>query len=252
MGIGVDFIRKTRYTCPITTDQMRGIPSPPLEDDFEGTVIALPDPDAGLLVNLDLSVAIEARESIRTYQDTPLSIEDLSYLLWCTQGVKWIMEDCTFRTVPSAGARHAIDTYLYARDVHGLKSGLYRFLALEHSLGAISEEQQIPEIVYKGGLNQDCIQKASVCFIWVANSYRMTWRYGERGFRDIFLEGGHICQNLYLSSQVVGCGVCAIGAFNDDEINHLIGIDGEKKFAVYMAAVGKIPHAKEMTKNQGI
>ncbi len=247
MGIGKDFIRKTRYTLPIETDQRRGIPSPPLEEDFEGQVISLPDPDAGTLINLDLSVAIETRESIRTYQDTPLSIEEVSYLLWCSQGVKWIMEDCTFRTVPSAGARHAIDTYLYVRDVNGLKSGLYRFLALEHSLGVISEGQQIPEIIYNGGLNQDCIQKASVCFIWVADSYRMTWRYGERGFRDIFLEAGHICQNLYLSSLVVGCGVCAIGAFNDDEINRLIGIDGEKKFTVYMATVGKLPLVEEIT-----
>ena len=75
----------------------------------------------------------------------------------------------------------------------------------------------------------------------------MTWRYGERGFRDIFLEAGHICQNLYLSSLVVGCGVCAIGAFNDDEINRLIGIDGEKKFTVYMATVGKLPLVEEIT-----
>lgn len=69
----------------------------------------------------------------------------------------------------------------------------------------------------------------------------MTWRYGERGFRDIFLEAGHICQNLYLSSQAVNCGVCAIGAFIDDELNNLLQVDGEKKFVLYMASVGKMP-----------
>ena len=69
----------------------------------------------------------------------------------------------------------------------------------------------------------------------------MTWRYGERGFLDIFLEAGHICQNLYLSSQAVRCGVCAIGAFNDDELNQLLDIDGIKKFVLYMASVGKLP-----------
>ena len=70
----------------------------------------------------------------------------------------------------------------------------------------------------------------------------MTWRYGERGFRDIFLDAGHICQNLYLSSQAVLCGVCAIGAFRDDEMNTLLSLDGEKKFTLYMATVGKIPN----------
>lgn len=240
MGIGEDFIRRTRYSGQVETDQMRGIPSPPFEEDYQGQVIPLPDPDTGTLINLDLSIAIETRESIRTYQNTPLSLEDLSYLLWCTQGVKWIMEDCTFRTVPSAGARHAIDTYLYVKNVTGLHPGLYRFLALDHSLGLISDDEGLSGMILKAGLHQQCIEEAAVCFIWVADSYRMTWRYGERGFRDFFLDAGHICQNLYLSSQAVRCGVCAIGAFMDDEMNTLLSLDGEKKFTLYMATVGKV------------
>ncbi|PWR76031.1 SagB/ThcOx family dehydrogenase [Methanospirillum stamsii] len=245
MGIGEDFITNTRYTGPVETDQTRGLNQPPMEDDFSGTIIPLPDPDAGTIESLDISVAIESRESIRKYLDTPLTIEELSYLLWCTQGVKWILEDCSFRTVPSAGARHAIDTYLLINKINTIKPGLYRFLAFEHSLGMISEDKGITDLVFRAGMSQQCIQESALCFIWVADSYRMTWRYGERGFRDIFLEAGHICQNLYLSAQAVGCGVCAIGAFMDNDLNHLLNIDGKKKFALYMASVGKVPGCDE-------
>ena len=242
MGIGEEFIRKTRDIGQIETDQMRGIPSPPIEEDFSGKIIQLPDPDTGSITAIDISVAIENRESVRNYLSTPLSLEDLSYLLWCTQGIKWVLGESTFRTVPSAGARHAIDTYLYMKNVTGLHAGLYRFLALDHSLGLISDDDRLSDKLNRAGLHQQCIDEAAVCFIWVADSYRMTWRYGERGFRDIFLDAGHICQNLYLSSQAVLCGVCAIGAFRDDEMNTLLSLDGEKKFTLYMATVGKIPN----------
>jgi len=241
MGTGDEFIRLTRYTGPVQTDEMRGVPSPPMEHDFSGTIIPLPDPDAGNIKPIDLSVAIESRESIRDYDDTPLTMEELSYLLWCTQGVKWILDDCTFRTVPSAGARHAISTYLSIARVKGQKPGLYRYLALDHSLGVISHDDNLPGLMLSAGFNQQCIARAAVCFIWVADAYRMTWRYGERGFRDIFLEAGHICQNLYLSSEAAGCGACAVGAFHDDELNTILSIDGIQQFVLYMATVGKIP-----------
>lgn len=241
MGIGEDFIISTRYTGPVATDQMRGIPPPSIEGDFSKARILLPDPDARSIEGVDISIAIESRESIRNYADRALTLEEVSYLLWCTQGVKWILEDCTFRTVPSAGARHAIDTYLLVRKVQDLKSGLYRFLALDHGLGVISEDETLGDLFFRAAMNQQCARECAVLFIWVANAYRMTWRYGDRGFRDIMFEAGHICQNLYLASQAVGCGVCAIGAFNDDEVNFLLDIDGKKNFALYMASVGKIP-----------
>ena len=240
MGAGEKFLIKTRNFEQIQTDQMRGIPAPPIEPDFDGLVITLPDPDTSRIIKIDLSYAIESRESVRNYLDKPIDLAEISYLLWCTQGVKWIFEDCTFRTVPSAGARHAIDTYLAVKNVKGLKPGLYRFIALEHNLGVITEDEFISDLVYRASLNQKCVQDAAVCFVWVADSYRMTWRYGERGFRDIFLEAGHICQNLYLSAQAAGCGVCAIGAFNDDEINNLLDLDGTSRFVLYMASVGKL------------
>lgn len=239
MGIGIEFIRRTRYGDPVETDQMRGIPAPEGESEFSGIVHSLPDPDTGTISRIDLSVAIESRESIRRYSDEPLTLAEISYLLWCTQGVKWVFDDVTFRTVPSSGARHAIDTYLLVNRVRGLKPGLYRFLALEHALGTVSEDEDAAGKVEKACFSQKWISESAVCFIWTADIYRMTWRYGERGYRDIFLDAGHVCQNLYLSAQAIDSGVCAIGAFRDEEINDLLGIDGEKRFVMYLATVGK-------------
>ena len=83
------------------------------------------------------------------------------------------------------------------------------------------------------------LKKGAVTFIWVAASDRMTWRYCERGYRYILLDAGHVCQNLYLSAESIGCGVCAVGAYDDDIINKLLGLDGRSEFVIYIAAAGK-------------
>ena len=80
---------------------------------------------------------------------------------------------------------------------------------------------------------------SGVVFLWTAVPYRMTWRYGERGYRDLHLDAGHVCQNLYLAAEAVGCGVCAIAAFDDDVMNDLLGIDGNDQFLIYLATAGK-------------
>ena len=82
-------------------------------------------------------------------------------------------------------------------------------------------------------------EQAAVVFIWTAVPYRMTWRYGERGFRDLHLDAGHVCQNLYLAAEATGCGTCAIAAFDDDDMNAILGINGSDQFVIYLATVGK-------------
>ncbi len=67
----------------------------------------------------------------------------------------------------------------------------------------------------------------------------MRWRYGERGYRYLHMDAGHVCQNLYLAAESIGCGVCAIAAYNDDLLNQTLGLDGEELFVIYVASVGK-------------
>ncbi len=145
----------------------------------------------------------------------------------------------TLRTVPSAGARHAFETFLLLNNVTGLAPGLYRYLALTHRLQQVDTDPAIPQRITKACFDQQFILRSGAVFLWTAVPYRMTWRYGERGYRDLHLDAGHVCQNLYLAAEAVGCGVCAIAAFDDDLMNGLLGMNGTDQFLIYLATVGK-------------
>lgn len=241
-SIGHEFMVKTRYENLEGTEQQAGINQPPLEAVYNGMekVIDLPMPEDIPEITIDFMAAIELRMTVRDYQQTPISLLELSYLLWCTQGVKQVLGDkSTLRTVPSAGARHAFETYLLINRVSGLQPGLYRFLAMEHKLVAVNLDEHIAEEIMKACKGQKSVLNSAVTFIWAADVKRMTWRYGERGYRYLHLDAGHVCQNLYLSAQVIGCGSCAIAAFDDEVLNQVVGIDGEEQLVVYLATVGK-------------
>jgi len=239
--IGHEFMVKTRYGNLEPSDQTKQVPQPPLEALYDQVnVIDLPMPEEIPAITIDFMAAIELRTSVRDYQQIPLSLLELSFLLWCTQGVKQVLGDkATLRNVPSAGARHAFETYLLINKVEGIKPGLYRFLALEHKLMEVTLTENIAEEITSACRGQKFVINSAVTFIWVADAARMTWRYGERGYRYLHLDAGHICQNLYLAAQVIGCGACAIAAFDDELLNDAVGIDGEEQFAVYVGTVGK-------------
>ncbi len=238
---GIEFIEATRYgNEQIVTDEMNGVEQPDIEEEPAGDLIPLPEPDRETVHEMDLSEAIELRESLRDYTDESLTLTELSYMLWCCAGVKWALPGGAFRTVPSAGCCHAIDTYLAINRVEGLKPGLYRYIAMEHSLEILPAYPEIGEDIGPACLDQPCVKQAAVVFVWAADAYRMTWKYGERGYRNLFLDAGHICQNLYLSVLPVGCGCCAIGAFKDQSLNEMLSLDGTDRFVLYLATVGKV------------
>ena len=241
-GAGREFMERTKYRYIGKSDQQKGLPQPPLEVPADPALptISLPRPDSFEVPPVDLREVIEQRTSIRTYAHEPLSLDELSFLLWCTQGVKSIHGNlATFRTVPSAGARHAFETYILVNDVDELSPGLYRYLALTHRLQKIDTDPTIAIQVTAACFNQQFLLRSGAVFLWTAVPYRMTWRYGERGYRDLHLDCGHVCQNLYLAAEAIRCGVCAIAAFDDDEMNAILGINGTDQFLIYLAAVGK-------------
>jgi SagB-type dehydrogenase family enzyme len=241
-GLFADFLEKTSYPKLSTPPQQAGLPQPPLElpwpDDVE--LIELPQPADLNIPSADLRQMIEQRRSLRRYDRKPLSLDELSYLLWLTQGVKRITgRPATLRTVPSAGARHAFETYLLVNRVDGLEPGLYRFIATRHALMRVEAPADIDVQLTAASRQQEHVLLSAVTFIWVAVVERMTWRYVERSLRYLFLDAGHVCQNLYLAAESIGCGVCAVDAFDDEPVNQLVGADGEGQFTIYMATVGK-------------
>jgi SagB-type dehydrogenase family enzyme len=240
--IGREFIKKTKYEYLDPSAQSRGRPQPPLElQRYKGgRLIELPGPETLSIKSIDLRQSIERRKSVRKYSRNPLTQEELSFLLWCTQGVKEVIPgSATFRTVPSAGARHALETYLLVNNVASVKPGLYWYSPLRHGLILIDEGDQLADRLVAACLGQRFVAQSGVTFIWTATSYRMTWRYSERGYRYFFLDVGHVCQNLYLAAEAVDCGVCAIAAFSDDAVDEFLQIDGEEQFSLYIATVGK-------------
>jgi SagB-type dehydrogenase family enzyme len=239
---GPIFMKQTRYEFLTVSDQTQGLPAPPLEKAVpqDARTILLPRP-ADITVNvLDLRTAIEQRRSIRHYSRDPLTIGELAYLCWCTQGIVEVKTPFyTLRNVPSAGGRHALETYLLINRVGGLKPGLYRYLAFSHSLITIDTTSGIADTVMSACLGQAFVRSSAVSFIWSAVIYRMAWRYSERAYRLVHLDAGHACQNLYLAAEQIGCGTCAIGAYDDQQMADVLGIDGEEEFVLYCAAVGR-------------
>jgi len=239
---GRDFMRNTCYDRMEASQQERGLPQPPLELPVpEGVeLLALPAPQDVHIPALDLREAIERRKTWRKYREESLSLEELSFLLWCTQGIKSVTNrPVTFRTVPSAGARHAFETYLLVNRVVGVEPGLYRYVASAHALQPLDQDPGLPEQLVEACLKQSKIVYSAVNFIWVAVRERMTWRYGERGYRYLHLDAGHVCQNLYLAAEPVDCGICGIAAFDDARLNAALNLDGEELFVVYLASLGK-------------
>lgn len=239
---GKNFMTQTQHDHLTPPPQGQGVPQPPLELPYSPTapLIDLPAPDALPVAPLDLRALIEQRTSVRRYSAQPLRLEELAYLLWCTQGVKRVTDrPVTLRTVPSAGARHAFETYLLINRVEGLAQGLYRYIALEHALLRVDASADIAARLTDGCAGQRMVAESAVTFFWTAVAERMTWRYSERSYRYLHLDAGHVCQNLYLAAESIGCGVCAVAAFDDEKINAVLGLDGETQFLVYAAPLGR-------------
>jgi SagB-type dehydrogenase family enzyme len=226
------------------TDQNRGVQVPPIEKPCPADAVKIDLPKPGQwkqIKSIDLISAIGNRKSRRAYVKTPLSLDELSFLLWATQGVRGrVTEGHAYRTVPSAGCRHAFETYLAVLNVESLEPGIYRYLPLSHQMIFLFSEEHLSEELVTSAFWQPYPGNAAVTFIWTAIPYRMEWRYGLAAHKVIAIDAGHVCQNLYLACEAIGAGACAIAAYDQEGLDRLLRIDGEEEFAMYLAPVGKV------------
>jgi SagB-type dehydrogenase family enzyme len=237
-----DIVRKTIDFSQ--TDQNRGVDVPPIEKPYPADALRIDLPKPGLWKNvsgINLVTAIGNRQSRRQFRKKALTLEELSFLLWATQGMRGeVTQGHAYRTVPSAGCRHALETYLAVLRVEGLNTGIYRFLPLSHQLLYEFSEEQLGRKMVDAVFSQPYPGTAALTFIWTTIPYRMEWRYGLAAHRVIAIDAGHVCQNLYLACEAIGAGACAIAAFDQEALDRLLRIDGEEEFAIYLAPVGKI------------
>lgn len=228
------------------TDQHQGVEPPPLQKlpRPDQPLIPLPGPETfKAFAGTDLLTAIENRRSHRRFKPQALTLAELALLLWTTQGIQSILGPGTaLRPVPSAGCRHAFETYLLISRVEDLLPGLYRYLPVDHALVCERplEPAQIRTALVPATLNQRFVASAPVTFAWTTLPYRMEWRYDLAAHRVIAIDAGHLCQNLYLACETINAGTCAIAAYNQDLMDELLGVDGEEEFCVYLAPVGKV------------
>ncbi len=225
------------------TRQSEGIRPPPVQKPVpqNSKIIPLPDRATWSIPPCDLQTAIANRESHRRFTAEPLSLDELAFLLWATQGVrKELHEAAVLRTVPSAGCRHPFETYLVVLRVGGLAEGIYRYLPLAHSLVFERTVESLPTHLTAAARGQSFAGQAAVTFIWTAIPERTEWRYAEASYKVIALDAGHVCQNLYLACEAISAGTCAIAAYEQTLVDNLLGVNGNEEFSIYMAPVGKV------------
>lgn len=188
-------------------------------------------------VDADLWTVLQNRRSRRKYSGPALTLEELALLLWSTQGLSAQAGPYFLRTAPSAGALYPIETYLAVDNVEGLDAGLFHFNVKDFRLERLTD-MAAGNLVAHAALDQGFIAKASVTFLWSVIFRRNMAKYGHRGMRYICLDAGHICQNLLLAAEALGRSSCPVAALYDDELNDLLGLDGEEESVLYLAPVG--------------
>lgn len=185
---------------------------------------------------ISVEEALTRRRSVRAYKDLPLSLEQVSQLLWAAQGIT--EPSLNFRTAPSAGALYPLEVYLLSGNIIGLPAGLYRYIPEQHVLILVSEVDNRQEL-FQASLRQSSIRNAPGVLIFTAVMERTTRRYGERGIRYVHMEAGHASQNVYLQAAALGLGTVAIGAFDDREVKATLSFS-EQEQPLYIMPLGII------------
>lgn len=226
------------------SDRNLGRPKPAIQKPYpkEAALIDLPANDFAIN-NISLFDAIKNRRTHRKFAGKFLNINELSFLLWATQGIR-SENNPQFRNVASAGASHPFETYLAIYKVEDLESGLYRYLPVEHKLYCVSCDNNIIDklklVIPSANPVFSGIDASAVTFLWTALPYRTAWKYPSMILKLIAQDSGHLCQNLYLAAEAINGGVCAVDAYLQSEADKLLDVDCENEFAIYLAVVGKI------------
>ena len=209
---------------PETYKTYPDVPKLPLKpiDSFEG---------------ISLWQTIKKRKSSRNFSNKTLLKTDLSRLLWAVQGITRISSGFEFRTAPSAGALYPIETYVVIHSVESIPSGVYHYSVRTHELDQIKKGDFRKEIT-QVALDQDMAYTANAVFVWTAIFERSKWKYKQRAYRYVYLDAGHIAQNLALAATALNLGSCQIAALYDDEANALLEVDGTSESVLYMSVVG--------------
>ncbi|MFW5728435.1 MAG: SagB/ThcOx family dehydrogenase [Spirochaetota bacterium] len=185
--------------------------------------------------------ALGARASRRKYSDDSVTTEQLSAVLYATQGVRGRRGARILKTAPSGGARHPLELYVVARRVDGVTPGLYHYRSGSHELASLRPFRDDDAATEDGSLDaalRGQLWNAAAYLILTAIPYRTEWRYPGRAGKLVALDAGHALENTYLICEALGLGTCAVGAYDQDLLDAYLGVDGKEELAVYAAPIG--------------
>jgi SagB-type dehydrogenase family enzyme len=236
-GTGDKFQQETKYDPgKMPGHSLDWAAKPDLYKEYpQAEKIELPAFEPGKAMSLDKT--LRQRKSIRDYQHRPASMGQLAYLLWASTGIQRVEDSYEFRTAPSAGALYPIETYVVVNNVKTLEPGVYHYAIKSHQLELL-QQRDLRRQIADAALGQGMCATAAAVFIWTAVFERCKWKYGQRAYRYIYLDAGHIAENFALAAVSLNLGTCEIGALYDDHINAIIGVDGTEESTICMATIG--------------
>jgi SagB-type dehydrogenase family enzyme len=210
----------------------RFINPPPPQESSSGEILHLPDPS--FESDTSIEQALRQRRSIRGYKDAPLTLPELSQLLWAAQGITAPPE---YRTAPSAGALYPLGLYIISGHVEDLPAGVYKYLPHEHGYVKVADGDRRAALSL-AALDQDSVREAPVVLVITAKFERTTVKYGDRGIQYVHMEVGSVAQNVYLQVESLNLGTVFIGAFHEDEVKEVLELE-EIEVPLSLLPIGK-------------
>lgn len=249
---GRDFMKMPIEDQEYHSDQELKKPQPPLvKAPMRSKAIDLPIDFEALTIESDFLKIINTRKSDRVYTQAPVSLLELSYLLWCAQGIKEIRGNnyATIRTVPCGGARHQFETYLALQNIEDLSDGLYHYLPMTHQIEYLNPKEEMKPFIDVALGDQAWANKANINLFLSVVPYRCEWRYGIYAHRVALVDAGHISQNLYLAANSIGLGGCGVGYINQSILDEAFELDGKEEFIFYAFPIGTIDRTEKTSKD---
>jgi SagB-type dehydrogenase family enzyme len=194
--------------------------------------IQLPKPrETGTMT---VTESLRKRRSVRSYSDDPLTLNELSQLLWAGQGITGSEGN---RTSPSAGGLYPIELYAVITYIDNLESGIYRYDPKNHTLVLLTAGDKRTELA-DAALQQECVMKSAASIVITADISKTSWKYGERAERYVFMESGHVSQNIHLQATSMNIGTVAVGAFFDDRVKAVLKLPANLH-PLYIMPIGR-------------
>lgn len=243
ISYGREFMKMPIEDPTYRSDQELKLPQPPLvKKAMNDKAIDLPTNFDDLNISSDFLKIINDRRSERIYTEEQMPLLALSYILWCSQGVKQIKGNnyATIRTVACGGARHQFECYMIIQNVEGLDNGFYHYLPLSHQIEYLDTTNDLKWFINEALGGQSWANKANINFFYSIVAYRVEWRYGIYAHRVALIDAGHITQNVYLAATSIDLGACAIGYIDGELLNKTFKLDGNEEFIFYACPVGMI------------